>query len=135
MTKLINTLILFLIPSIALANGDASAPESGFMSFVPLIIIFVIFYFLLIRPQQKKAKDHQTMVNELKIGNNVCTASGMIGKIKKIDDKEGLLFLEVAPDTVITILKASVNQILDNKKVEKLTQSKTKTAKAKKTKK
>lgn len=124
MTKLLNTLFFFLISSTAFAQ-DAAIPESGFMSWVPLIIIFAIFYFLLIRPQIKKDKDHKAMVSDLKIGNNVCTMSGIIGKIKKIDDKESLIFLEVSDGVIITILKASVSQVLEDKKVEKLTKKET----------
>ena len=67
MLKLLNIIFLTLTPSIAFAQ-DASAPESGIMSFVPLILIFVIFYFLLIRPQQKKAKEHQEMVKNVQTG-------------------------------------------------------------------
>lgn len=135
MLKLINILLLTLTPSIAFAN-EGQVPESGFMSFVPLILIFIIFYFLLIRPQQKKAKDHQEMVKQLKIGNNVCTASGIIGKIKKINEEENLVFLEIDENVVITVLKASVNQVLDSDKITKIEKSKSSTKKttAKKTK-
>ncbi len=120
MTKLIKYFILFLItPSIAMAQ-DAAAPQSSFASFVPLILIFVIFYFLLIRPQQKKAKEHQSMIINLKIGNDVCTASGIFGKIKKIDEKEKVTHLEIADKTVIIILTASINQVLDSSKISKM---------------
>ena len=59
---------------------------SGFAQFVPLILIFVIFYFFLIRPQQKKIKDHKIMVSALKRGDEVITSGGIIGKIDKILD-------------------------------------------------
>ncbi len=86
--------LLFLAPSTLFAQDVATAPESTLASFLPLIIIFVIFYFLLIRPQ-KKAKEHQTMLTNLKIGNDVCTASGIFGKIKKIDNAEKITHLEI----------------------------------------
>ena len=133
MLKLINIIFLTLIPSFAFATDKAATQQSGIMSFIPLILIFIIFYFLLIRPQQKKAKLHQQMINELKVGNDVCTISGIFGKIKKIDDKENLVSLEVAPDVIITVLKASVNQVLDSNKVAKI--EKAQTLKAKKSKK
>ena len=66
---------------------------SGFAQFIPLILIFVIFYFFLIRPQQKKIKDHKSMVAALKRGDEVITSGGLIGRIEKVneDDKVDLL--------------------------------------------
>ena len=66
---------------------------SGFAQFIPLILIFVIFYFFLIRPQQKKIKDHKLMVSALKRGDNVITSGGIIGSIERVhdDDKIDLL--------------------------------------------
>ena len=68
---------------------------SGFAQFIPLILIFVIFYFFLIRPQQKKVKEHKLMVSSLKRGDEVVTSGGIIGKIEKVsdDDKIGDLFI------------------------------------------
>lgn len=106
-------------PALALAQGAPAAAQSGFMSFLPLIAIFVIFYFLLIRPQQKKFKEHQAMIESLKIGNEVYTSSGIVGKIKEIDAKENLIFLEIANGVVVKILKGSVSQVVDNKKDDK----------------
>ena len=59
---------------------------SGFAQFIPLILIFVIFYFFLIRPQQKKIKDHKSMVAALKRGDEVITSGGIIGRIEKVYD-------------------------------------------------
>ena len=69
---------------------------SGFAQFIPLILIFVIFYFFLIRPQQKKVKEHKQMVATLKRGDEVVTSGGVIGKIERIlgDDKVDLLISE-----------------------------------------
>ena len=57
---------------------------SGFAQFIPLILIFVIFYFFLIRPQQKKIKEHKAMVSALKRGDDVVTAGGIVGKVEKV---------------------------------------------------
>ena len=67
--------------------------SSGFAQFVPLILIFVIFYFFLIRPQQKKIKDHKTMVTAIKRGDEVITSGGLVGTVEKVydDDKIDLL--------------------------------------------
>jgi len=85
---------------------------SGFAQFIPLILIFVIFYFFLIRPQQKKVKEHKLMVQALKRGDEVITAGGIVGKIERIlgDDKVELLIseniaIEVVQSTIQSLLK------------------------------
>ena len=80
---------------------------SGFAQFVPLILIFVIFYFFLIRPQQKKIKDHKLMVSALKRGDNVITSGGIIGSIERVhdDDKIDLLISE---GTVVKVIKSTI---------------------------
>ena len=62
--------------------------DSGIGQFIPLILIFVIFYFFLIRPQQKKIKDHKIMVENLKRGDNVITSGGIVGTVERIIDNE-----------------------------------------------
>ena len=85
---------------------------SGFAQFIPLILIFVIFYFFLIRPQQKKVKEHKLMVQTLKRGDEVITAGGIVGKIERIlgDDKVELLIsenitIEVVQSTIQSLSK------------------------------
>ena len=56
-----------------------AAPENSFTSFIPLVLIFAIFYFLIVRPQSKKMKEHQALINNLKIGNKVITSGGIVG--------------------------------------------------------
>jgi preprotein translocase subunit YajC len=78
---------MFVTPAYAQAAGGAG---SAFVSFVPLILIFAIMYFLLIRPQQKKLKEHQAMVAALRRGDQVVTQGGLIGKVTKVkEDKRG----------------------------------------------
>jgi len=91
---------------------------SGFAQFIPLILIFVIFYFFLIRPQQKKIKDHKIMVSKLKRGDEVITSGGIIGRIEKIhdDDKADLL---ITDNTTIKIIKSTVQTLLDNSTTKK----------------
>ncbi len=105
-------MIQFFI-SDALAQGADSATQSQFSpaSFVPLILIFVIFYFLIIRPQTKKIKDHEKMVSGLKIGNKVITSSGIVGIIREIHEKENQVGVEIAEGVVITMLKNNVSEI------------------------
>lgn len=80
------------------------------MNIVPLIFMFAIFYFLLIRPQQKKAKEHRAMIDSLKTGENVKTASGIHGKIAAIDDQ--VITLEIATGVKIKIDKPYVTSVV-----------------------
>ena len=86
---------------------------SGFAQFIPLILIFVIFYFFLIRPQQKKIKDHKAMVAALKRGDEVVTSGGIVGKIERIlgDDKVDLLISE---NVTVQVVQSTI-QSLSNK--------------------
>ena len=83
---------------------------SGFAQFIPLILIFVIFYFFLIRPQQKKIKYHKVMVSNLKRGDEVITSGGIIGKIEKIidDDKVDLIISE---NVTIQVIKSTIQSL------------------------
>jgi len=79
--------------------------------FVPLILIFVIFYFLLIRPQQKRVVEHKSMISKLTRGDSVVTAGGIIGKISRVIDEEKVE-LEVADNVNVKIIKSTISQIL-----------------------
>ena len=85
--------------------------------FIPLILIFVIFYFLLIRPQQKKAKEHKKMVEELKRGDKVITSGGIIGTVERIIDNEKIE-VEIAENINVEILRSNGIQGLITNKVE-----------------
>ena len=94
------------------ANTNASASnEMNFMSFLPMIVIFVLFWFLLIRPQQKKTKLHNKMISELQKGDSVITNSGILGKIAKIEEQ--FISLEIANDVVITIQRNTIAGKID----------------------
>ena len=92
--------------------------SSGFAQFIPLILIFVIFYFFLIRPQQKKIKDHKNMVTSLKRGDEVITSGGVIGKIEKVhnDDKIDLLISE---NVTVQVIKSTVQSLLNKPDTKK----------------
>ena len=91
---------------------------SGFAQFIPLILIFVIFYFFLIRPQQKKIKDHKLMVASLKRGDEVITSGGMIGKIEKIHDDDKIELL-ISENTRVQVIKSTVQSLLKDPKIKK----------------
>ncbi|MEA1967864.1 MAG: preprotein translocase subunit YajC [Thermodesulfobacteriota bacterium] len=91
------------------AMGQAGAQggaAGGFTAFVPLILMFVIFYFLLIRPQQKKAKEHKNMVNNLKKGDRIITSGGIHGTISSLDETS--ISLEVAEKVKFKINRGNI---------------------------
>ena len=85
---------------------------SGFGQFIPLILIFVIFYFFLIRPQQKRAKEHKQMVAALKRGDEVVTSGGIVGKIEKVlgDDKVDILISE---NVTVQVVQSTIQSLLN----------------------
>ena len=85
---------------------------SGFAQFIPLILIFVIFYFFLIRPQQKKAKEHKLMVAALKRGDEVVTSGGIVGKVERIlgNDKVDLLISE---NVTVQVVQSTIQSLLN----------------------
>ena len=84
--------------------------NEGLMSFLPFIIIFILFYFMLIRPQMKQAKDHRSMVSALKKGDEVTMSSGIIGKIITLGDQ--FATIEVAKTVEIKIQKQTIQTLL-----------------------
>ena len=91
---------------------------SGIAQFIPLILIFVIFYFFLIRPQQKKIKAHKLMVAGLKRGDEVVTSGGIVGKIEKVfdDDKIDLL---ISDNVSVKVVKSTIHNLLDKPDTKK----------------
>ena len=91
---------------------------SGFAQFIPLILIFVIFYFFLIRPQQKKVKDHKLMVASLKRGDEVVTSGGIVGKIERVlgDDKVDILISE---NVTVQVVQSTIQSLLNKSDTKK----------------
>ena len=85
---------------------------SGLESFIPIILIFVIMYFLLIRPQQKKIKEHKMMVEAIRRGDQVLTQGGIIGKITKVKEGEEVE-VEIASNVKVTIIKSTVVNVMN----------------------
>ena len=86
--------------------------ESGVFQFLPLILIFAIMYFLLIRPQQKKLKDHQAMVGALRRGDQVVTQGGIIGKVSKVFEDKGELEIEIAEGVKVRVVRSTIATVL-----------------------
>ena len=92
------------------AYAAPAAPANDFMSFLPMIIIFVLFYFMLIRPQMKQAKQHKAMIDALKVGDEVVTTGGVVGKVTKVN--EGFVSVEIATNTVINVQRQAIQTLL-----------------------
>ena len=90
---------------------DAAGAAGAFGSFIPLILIFAIMYFLLIRPQQKKVKEHRAMVEALRRGDRVVTQGGLIGKVVKVKD-DAEIEVEIAQGVIVTVVRSTVAQVL-----------------------
>jgi len=99
---------VFISPAYAQASGSATG--SDLMSFLPMVAIFVVFYFLLIRPQQKRAKDTKAMLAALQKGDEVVTAGGIVGKLSKLNDSYATV--EIAPNIEITVQRSSISLLL-----------------------
>ncbi|MAI85270.1 MAG: preprotein translocase subunit YajC [Rickettsiales bacterium] len=92
---------------------SATQQPSLFASFIPLILIFVIFYFLLIRPQQKKQKQHQILLAGIKKGDQIITSGGILCKVVKADTE--YLTVEISPNVNVKIFRATVSDVLNKK--------------------
>lgn len=100
---------MLISPAYAQAAGGAGG---GIEAFLPLILIFVVFYFLMIRPQQKRAKEHKKMLEALRRGDNVLTSGGILGKVTKVDsDTE--VSVEVAKDVVVKVRREMIASVID----------------------
>jgi preprotein translocase subunit YajC len=96
-------------PAFAQAAGGGGA-AGGLISFVPILLIFAIMYFLMIRPQQKKVKDHKAMVDALRRGDQVVTSGGLIGKVTKVADAE--VEVELAPNVKVRVVRSTISQVV-----------------------
>ena len=99
-----------MLISSAYAQAPAGGGDPGFMGLLPIVLMFVLLYFLMIRPQMKRAKEAKAMVESLQKGDEVITAGGMLGRITKMS--EAYLTIEIAPNTEISVQKAAVQTLL-----------------------
>jgi preprotein translocase subunit YajC len=96
--------------SLAHAQATGASPGGDIMTFLPMIAIVVVFYFLLIRPQQKRAKETKAMLQALQKGDEVVTAGGIVGKISKLSD--AYADVEIAPNVEITVQRSAISLLL-----------------------
>jgi preprotein translocase subunit YajC len=114
--KTVGIVLFHLLTAGAMADDAANAGKQGITPFIPLILIFGIFYFLIMRPQQKKQRDHEKFLKELKRGDMVVTASGIIGTVKTLSDR--FVTLEVDEGVNLKILRSQVSESAGNLKEE-----------------
>ena len=100
---------MFITPAYAQGAGGGDA----FTSFLPIILIFVIFYFLLIRPQQKKMKAHRAMLGQIKRGDKVLTGGGIIGTVTKVKEDTDEITVEIADGIRVEVLRGTVSDVLN----------------------
>jgi preprotein translocase subunit YajC len=102
---------MFATPAFAQAAG-ASSTSALAGSFIPLVLMIAIMYFLLIRPQQRKAKEHKAMVEALRRGDQVITSGGILGKVVRVMD-DGIVEVEIAEGVKIRVVKATISQVVN----------------------
>ena len=84
----------------------------GIASLVPLLLVFLIMYFLLIRPQQKKLKEHQDMVAALRRGDQIVTSGGIVGRVTKVKDTENEVEVEIAPGVNVRVVRSTIQSVV-----------------------
>ena len=99
-----------MLISPAFAQSPAGGAEGGLLSFLPIIIMFVVLYFLMIRPQMKRAKEQKAMVDALQKGDEVITAGGVLGRITKVSD--AYVTVEIAANTEVSVQRSAVQTLL-----------------------
>ena len=102
---------MFATPAYAQATGAAAAggTQAMLLQFLPLVALGVLFYFLMIRPQQRRLKQHQAMLTALKRGDQVVLSSGMVGKVVRVEDKE--VGLEIATGVTVKVVKSMISDV------------------------
>lgn len=102
---------MFVTPAFAQAAGGSDT-NSTLMSFIPLILIFVIMYFLMIRPQQKKAKEHRAMIDALRRGDHIVTQGGLIGKVVKVNE-DNSVDVQLAENVKVKVVRNTIARVME----------------------
>jgi preprotein translocase subunit YajC len=100
-----------MLISTAYAQGTGLLDQSALIQFLPLVLIFIVFYFLLIRPQQKKAKDQRAMLDALRRGDRVVTGGGILGTVSKVVSPEEVE-VDIAPGVRVKVLRSTITSVL-----------------------
>ena len=100
-----------MLISTAYAQGTGLLDQSALIQFLPLVLIFIVFYFLLIRPQQKKAKDQRAMLDALRRGDRVVTGGGILGTVSKVVSPEEVE-VDIASGVRVKVLRSTITSVL-----------------------
>jgi preprotein translocase subunit YajC len=102
---------MFTTPAYAqgLFGGESS---QAMVQFLPIVLIFVVFYFLLIRPQQKKAKEHKTMLTALRRGDRVVTGGGIVGTVARVNPNDEEIAVDIADNVRVKVLRSTITAVL-----------------------
>ncbi|MCZ6632366.1 MAG: preprotein translocase subunit YajC [bacterium] len=95
--------------------GPGGEQSSMMLQMMPFVLMFVVMYFLIIRPQHKKQKDHQTMIDSIQKGDRVVTSGGVHGTVTRIKEKDAILVMQVAKDVQIEVSRGSVSRVVETK--------------------
>lgn len=105
---------MFITPAFAQTAGSAAGGgAASFLSLLPLVLVFIVFYVLMIRPQQRRMKALQTAIAAVKKGDTVVTAGGILGKVTRVEDAQ--VEVEIAPNTRVRVVKATLTEIVNPK--------------------
>ena len=102
---------MLISPAYAQVPGAGLFDQSALIQFLPLVLIFIVFYFLLIRPQQKKAKDHRGMLEALRRGDRVVTGGGIIGTVNRVTGNEEVE-VDIAQGVRVRVLRSTISTVL-----------------------
>lgn len=103
------------LPELMAAANTASIQQNPITQFLPFILVFFVFYFLIIRPQQKKAKIQRQLIENLKKGDKVVTTFGLYGTINKVFDNKDYILLDIAEKITVKIQKGQINETINTK--------------------
>jgi len=105
---------MFTTPAYAQGFGFGLGGDSGqaIVQFLPIILIFVVFYFLLIRPQQKKSKEHKTMLTSLRRGDRVVTGGGIVGTVARVNPNDEEIAVDIAENVRVKVVRSTITAVL-----------------------
>lgn len=103
---------MWISPAFAQDAAATGGTGAVIMQLLPLILIFAVFYFLLIRPQQKKMKDHRAMLQALKRGDKVVTGGGIVAAVTKVRDDSDEIEVEIAPNVRVTVVRGTIGSVI-----------------------
>jgi preprotein translocase subunit YajC len=99
-------------------DAPSQGMEFTFVSFIPYILMFAVFYFIVIRPSERKRKEQENFINSVKRNEEVLTVGGIIGKVVKINETDSTILLEIAENTTIKVMKSAITDIIGRKSTE-----------------